>query len=380
MRILHIIDEPYDSGIVQYALKAAEGLMRRGHACRVWGLKGCYPLLEARRRGIGADGYSHPWLNLAVLRRSLRIQGLDLVVAHTGSAHTLAVAAAAWHRGPGTRRSSAASSSASGPVPADGGGGYLPVVRTRGDARPQSRRPGGRLLWSRTSGFVAANRRILDEHSRLYGRPDLHAAVVYEGREDPGPPRPPARGAPTVGIVARLDPVKGHRCFLEAAARVLRECPDARFLVVGRQENVRAADLLGHARRLGLADRLDLTGHVPDALEFMRRCHVGVVASTGSEAVSRSAVEWMAVGRPLVATKVGCLPEYVIEGETGFLVPPGDAPALARATGRLVRDAFLRERMGQAGRRRYESRFTLERFLDETERLYGETIHAVPSR
>ena len=229
MRILHLLDEPYDSGIVHYALKAAQGANRRGHACSVWGLEGRYPVLEAQRRGIPTRGYSHPWLDLPALRRFLKEDGTQLLVAHTGAGHSLAVAAA-WS-----------------------GGAGIPVIRTRGDARPLRRRPGAGLLWSRTAGFIAANQVILDQFRELFG-PEIPAAVVYEGREDPGPARPPANTAPTVGIVARLDPVKGHSVFLEAAAAAARTCPEARFLVVGREENVRSAELRELAHRLGIAE------------------------------------------------------------------------------------------------------------------------------
>ncbi|HBL19108.1 MAG TPA: hypothetical protein DD417_20695 [Elusimicrobia bacterium] len=334
---------------MHYALKAAQGANRRGHACSVWGLEGRYPVLEAQRRGIPTRGYSHPWLDLPALRRFLKEDGTQLLVAHTGAGHSLAVAAA-WS-----------------------GGAGIPVIRTRGDARPLRRRPGAGLLWSRTAGFIAANQVILDQFRELFG-PEIPAAVVYEGREDPGPARPPANTAPTVGIVARLDPVKGHSVFLEAAAAAARTCPEARFLVVGREENVRSAELRELAHRLGIAERTDFTGVVPDALEYMRRCHVGVIASLGSEAISRAAVEWMAVGRPLVSTRVGCLTEYVLEGRTGLLVPPGDPAALGAAMTALLRDVFLRERLGQAGRRRYEEQFTMDRFLEETERIYARAI------
>lgn len=349
MRVLHLIDEPYDSGIAQYALRAAEGLARRGLKAEVWGLEGGYPVEEARRRGIPARGYSRPWLSLPRLRRALAEASPDLLVAHTGSGHTLAVALAAWHRGPDQRS--------------------LPVVRVRADARRLKARPGRRFLWRRTAGFVAANRRILLEQQELFGSA-IPAEVVYEGAPDPGPPHLPFNGPPTVGILGRLDPVKGHGVFLQAAARVLRRYPDARFLVVGRQENVRANDLLREAHRLGAGERVELTGHVPDPTAYLRRCHVGVVASVGSEAVSRAAVEWMACGRPLVATSVGCLPEYVEDGRSGFLVEPRSPEAMAEALGRLVGDVFLRERMGHEARGRYEAMFTLERFLDRMEEVY----------
>jgi len=359
MKIACLIDEPYDSGIVQYALRSAEGLKLRGHEISVWGLEGRPPLHSANRLGLKTVGYSHAWLDLPRLRRQLAEFGPELLVAHTGSSHTLAVALAAWHRGRDRR---------------------IPVLRTRGDARSMRRRPGAGFLWSRTDAFVAANEKILSEYRSCFDSADRPARVVYEGRQDPGTPSAPTNGPVTIGIVARLDPVKGHAVLLRGAARVIREYPEARFLIVGKQENVSRAELNEAASILGIADQVELTGRVPDPLHFMRQCNIGVVASLGSEAVSRAAVEWMAVGRPLVATRVGCLPEYVVDGETGLLVPPGDEMALGEALAKLVADPYLRETYGVAGRRRFEEVFGLERFILETERMYEDAIHAISSR
>jgi glycosyltransferase involved in cell wall biosynthesis len=106
----------------------------------------------------------------------------------------------------------------------------------------------------------------------------------------------------------------------------------------------------------------------------LARCRVGVVASVGSEAVSRAALEWMAAGRPVVASRVGCLPDLVIEGETGFLVPPANPRALAQALARFLQEPGLAERMGAAGRRRFDEKFSLGRFADETESLYAQVL------
>lgn len=352
MRIAHVVDEPYDSGIVHYALSAATGLRDAGHSVEVWGRPGCFPLIEASRRGLitrSLDGIAELW----ALRRG--VSGLDVVNAHTGASHTLAVAVA---------RSV---------------GGGPAVVRTRADARPVRRGPASRVLWSRTAGFIAPTRTIMEQFRAAF--PDIRcaSAAVYPGFPDePAGAEPP--GELRVGIVARLDPVKGHADFLRAAAEAAAGFPEARFLIAGREENVKRARLEALLSNLGLRGRAEVLGHVADAAAFMRGCHVGVVASTGSEAVSRAAVEWMAAGRPLVATSVGCLPEYVPDGGAGLLVPPGDPKAMAGAMVQLLGDAALRRRLGQGARRRFESAFGMGRFVKETEELYERTLRGIPSR
>ena len=87
----------------------------------------------------------------------------------------------------------------------------------------------------------------------------------------------------------------------------------------------------------------------------------------------------MASGRPLVASAVGCLPETVEDGVTGRLVPPGDAAALAAALRPLLKDGALRARVGAAARQAFERRFTSERFVNDTLRVYQDAIDRIPS-
>ena len=361
MNILHLVDEPYDSGITQYALDAAEGLRARGHRVHFGGRKDAYPLREAARRGLETLALGRLPGCIPCLRRYILKRGVEIVNAHTGSSHALAVAAARLCSTP----------------PA--------VVRTRGDSRPVRRKPGSTLLWRRTDGFIAASEKILAEFQAAYSKLGIPAAAIQQGIEDPFPGGAP--GEPPVplrvGIIGRLDPVKGHIHFLRAAAQAARRFPGASFAIAGREENVPAKRLAGAAEELGIGRAVEIMGFVPDAFDFMSRCHVGVIASTGSEAVSRAAVEWMAAGRPLVATAVGGLPEMVEDGATGFLVPPADEAAMAGRMAELLNDEDMRRRMGARARERFSARFTRARLADETERFYeraSRSLHLVPSR
>jgi glycosyltransferase involved in cell wall biosynthesis len=101
-----------------------------------------------------------------------------------------------------------------------------------------------------------------------------------------------------------------------------------------------------------------------------------VHASTAPEPFGRVLIEAMGLGKPLVATVGGGVPEIVIDGETGFLVPPGDDAAMARALGTLLRSAELRATMGERGRRRVHGHFSVERFAREIEAVYAEVLGA----
>lgn len=349
MNILHLIDEPYDSGIVHYALTAARGLRERGHGVAVAGLLGRPPIAQAARMGLQTFGLL-PWpMGWLALRRALRGGSWSLINAHTGSAH-------AW----------AAAAGRTLPVP-------IPLVRTRADARPARRTPGARLLWRRTAGFIAASGRILEEFRSAFRGLEPPARAIPPAIDDPHPDDEPVSPPDTplrIGIVGRLDPVKGHIVLLRAASKLLREAPDAMFVIAGREENLRAWQLRSAAAAFGVARSVEFLGHVPDPFDIMRLCHIGVVASVGSEAVSRVALEWMSMGRPLVAGAVGCLPELIQEGKTGFLVPPNQPEALADRLASLIRNRDLRVRLGLAARARFKDHFLPRRLALETEEFY----------
>jgi glycosyltransferase involved in cell wall biosynthesis len=345
VRILQIEDEPWDSGIAHYALTLSAELQRLGHEVHFWGRAGSSLLASAQRAGLRARGLRRPWSSLHCLRAQVRAAGIELINAHTGGGHALAAALAALTN--------------------------VAVVRTRGDARPAAKHPLARLLARRTSGFIAANSAIGRELAAAF--PGCEVATVFQGIAA-GPALPLPEDC-VFGLLGRLDPVKGHETMMEAAALIRGDHPEARFRAVGAGAPQRRAQLEGRARRLGLDDGVwEFAGFMEDVPAELARCRVGVVASTGSEAVSRAALEWMAAGRPLVAAAVGCLPDLVAEGETGFLVPPGDPKAMAQALGRFLREPPLAARLGAAGRRRFESRFSLKQFGDETMKFYGKIL------
>ena len=188
----------------------------------------------------------------------------------------------------------------------------------------------------------------------------------------------PAR-APLVAVLARLNQMKGIEYFLEAAAVIAGRCPDARFLIVGSNLIPRddtAVEDVAYRRalessvvRLGLDGRVVFTGMRLDVPEILSALSVSVLPSL-SEGLSNTLLESMAAGVPVVATRVGGNPEIVEEGVTGFLVPPRDPAALAKAVCQLLENPELASRFGQAGRQRVVECFSLERMVRETERLY----------
>jgi glycosyltransferase involved in cell wall biosynthesis len=178
-------------------------------------------------------------------------------------------------------------------------------------------------------------------------------------------------GAPLVGVIARLEPEKGHRHLLAAWPSVLAGQPDARLLVVG--DGSLARSLRAQARRLGVGDSVVFTGRRDDVAALTAELTVAVLPSL-REAQGISILEAMARRLPVVATSVGGIPEVVTSGVNGLLVPPADPDALADALVRLLGDAPLRRRLAIAARRTVEERYSLDAQVRQTEAVYDEEL------
>jgi len=173
--------------------------------------------------------------------------------------------------------------------------------------------------------------------------------------------------APIVGNVAALVPHKGQRHLIDAAAIVLRQVPDARFVIAGEGEL--RAQLERQIKEGHLEKHVFLAGFRPDILSVHKAFDVFVMSSV-TEGLGTSLLDAMACGKPIVATTAGGMPEVVADGQTGILVPPRDDEALAAAIVTLLGDARLRASMGEAGERRVRERFSSERMVQDTLELY----------
>lgn len=160
-----------------------------------------------------------------------------------------------------------------------------------------------------------------------------------------------APGDRVILYVGRLDAEKGLPTLLEALARVLVVIPEARLVLAGK--GVRQAQLQEQARELQLSDRLSFAGYVQDAaLAALYQAAAVLAVPSLYEPFGLVALEGMACGKPVVASAVGGLREIVVDGETGLLVPPGNAAALANALLRVLGEPELAARLGAQGQRR----------------------------
>lgn len=176
-----------------------------------------------------------------------------------------------------------------------------------------------------------------------------------------------------VGVLARLEPEKGHRHLIDAMPEILRHVPTAWLVIVG--DGSLLADLRRRARALPdpAPQRIRFTGRRDDVSALTGELDVAILPSL-REAQGISLLEAMARRRPVVASNVGGIPEVITHGVDGVLVPPANSAALAREIARLLLDPELRAAMGERGHRTVVERFSIEAQVRRTEEIYDEEL------
>lgn len=201
--------------------------------------------------------------------------------------------------------------------------------------------------------------------------PGTRAHVVYNGM-DPAPLAAAAEadvpaglladGLPRLGMVGNLDSRKNPACLVEAIGLVRRSFGPLRVLLVGAfRDPAYEAEVRGRVQALGLGDEVVVTGFLTNPFPVVRALDI-LVHPARRDPFPLALLEGMALGRPIVASAVGGIPEMLTDGETGLLVPPDDPVALADALLTLLRDPARRTRLGAAARATLERRFSPEAF------------------
>jgi glycosyltransferase involved in cell wall biosynthesis len=250
------------------------------------------------------------------------------------------------------------------------------LVASRRIEYPLARNSFSRWKYSQVDGFLAISQAVRDrlvadripagkirivpegvdvERMRRLPHGNLHAALYLP------------TNAPIVGNIGALVAQKGHHTLIDAAAIVVKEVSDVRFVILGEGEL--REQLERQIKQLHLERHVFLAGFRPDVLELLKDMDVFALSST-HEGLCTSLVDAMAARKASVATAVGGVPEVVADGETGFLVPSRDVKALAARLVQLLTDPGLRSRMGEAALQRAQRLFTVERMVKETEAAY----------
>ena len=344
-------------GLESMVCELCRGLRARGHEPEVC----CYDALGAyaedlRGRGVcvhllrrrpGVD-----WGYAFRLARLVRGRAVDLVHAHNATAWFYGAWAAFLAR--------------------------RPLVYTEHDRSfppPPRIQALHRLLARLTRAVVAVSGEVADNLRRYEGIDDVR--VIPNG-VDGHRFRPASEGERSarrralglgegevvLGTVGRLDPLKDHRLLIEAVTGLEGSW---RLLVVG--DGPLRAELERLVQERSLGGRVVFLGERRDVPELLRAMDAFVLPSR-SEGLPMALLEAMACGLPVVATRVGGIPEAVREGEGGLLCDPGDSGGLRDALCRLISDPPLRRRLGRGARVAFERRFSLQRMVEGYERLY----------
>lgn len=224
----------------------------------------------------------------------------------------------------------------------------------------------GKRMWSQRTWL--SNSRITTIHNGVDPNRFRRQRARADARRELGIPEEVRM---LIGGVGRLDDAKGFRYLIEALA-LLKDRHDVHLVLAGNGE--RRAELEEMARRAGLAHRVHFAGFCPqiqllyDAIDIL-------AAPSLCEALSYAIQEAMCHELPVVASRVGGIPEVVVPGETGFLVSPRNPTELAAEMSKLIESEELRSRMGQAGRVRILGHFTEAEMIRRTLAVYRELLH-----
>jgi glycosyltransferase involved in cell wall biosynthesis len=368
VKVLLTVNVRWWNAEAAYAWEKAIGLRMAGHDVAILGTPGS-PVMEKAAGGgfrtFPEKGFNtlNPMRWFSAVRRLrvlLRSERFEIVDAHRSEGFVLMALAV---RG-------------SGAV----------LVRTRGDMRTPRRDPFNRFAHVYgCRGLAASGRVVAEKMADTFNLPLSEIEVIYYGVDavhfSPGDGESlrrewgVGRGDFLTGMIGRVDKVKGLGFFLQAAAKVARERPRARFLVAVKEEHRDLPVYRDMIDKLGLRERVVLLGYRDDIEKVYRALDAVVVSSIGSEANCRVTLEAMASGIPVVATGVGVIPEVLEDGKSGYLAKPGDAASLVECLEDLLDTPLLAEQMGAAARRRVEERFSrplmARRVVDFYERVSG---------
>jgi len=226
-------------------------------------------------------------------------------------------------------------------------------------------------------GVIALNELIREALVNDQGIPKSRIRVIRRGIYFPRPKGDEvdeSNRIPVVGSIGRLVPDKGHHFLIEAARILVDRGVDAHYAIVG--EGAEESRLRALVRKLDLALHVTFSPHLPRRSELFALFDIIAlpVLSTG---VAVTALEAMAMGKPLIASTVGEHLHIIQDGETGSLVPVGDAVALADGLERLIKDPDLRRKLSAAGRRWVEKECALEPMVVETRDFYAAVLEGI---
>ncbi|MFA6472349.1 MAG: glycosyltransferase family 4 protein [Candidatus Latescibacterota bacterium] len=362
--IVQAITVPWYNACADYAVQLARGIQKVGHRVTVTGGSGSPVISKAREFGVEVYDYSSPasanpvdYYFLIKGYRKFAIENeVSLVNVHHGRDH-LAWALALR----GTK---------------------IKLVRTSGNQVPPNRHFGARyLIENCTSGIIASCRTVQKYYTDVFGVKPEDIPIVNGGVDSvyftPGYRRNVLRNSMGIpekafvfGIVGRFSPVKGHRYFFAAAEKIGRAHPEVWFVVSGWEAQLNEDSMKVMAADAGILDRTRFTGKQTDIRDLLGVLDAGIIASVGSETICRIAMEYMAMGIPVIGADTNVIPEIIRNGRNGYVVSQADPHALEHGMELLIDSPERLREFGKNGREIIEEEYSLEKFASITLEAY----------
>jgi glycosyltransferase involved in cell wall biosynthesis len=365
LRTVQVVNVRWFNGTAWYGINLAAGLNRAGHETLVLGLPGTQSFARAQAMGLKPAGLPltsvNPFVQPILLASLFRILGRfkpDIVNCHRGEAFVLF---ALLKKALGFK-----------------------LVRTRGDQRlPKNSAINRALHSSSADAVIATNSRIerylthemhvpKERMHRILGGVDT-AAFAFDaaGRERIRAEFGFSAADVVLGLVGRLDLVKGQKELIEAVSVLRAEGLPVRLLLLGHSSILSEEETRAYAEAFGMSAHTALTGMRPDVAACISAMDIGVTASLYSEAIARAALEIMACGRPLLGTDVGVMPDLLLPEA---LCAPADVRELVNLLRRGITDFCFRETLVRENERRMRA-LSMDRFVDSTLEVYRHCFH-----
>jgi glycosyltransferase involved in cell wall biosynthesis len=240
------------------------------------------------------------------------------------------------------------------------------------------------LLDTMTDCIIAGSRACYDEQVGTMGRKKVRLSRygIELDRFDPQHDVSAAKRSlgldpalPVIGAIGRLAELKGHTYYIQAAARIVKEFGPANFLLVG--DGPLLPQLTEQVARANLGQYFCFAGYQRDTIPFMQAMDLAVMPSSINEGISLAMLEFMAMGKPVIATDDPSFEETVVDGVSGLIVPKRDGNALASAILRLLRDASLAGVLRTEALRLVHTRFSIRRQVEDLMDLYDSYLGAL---
>jgi glycosyltransferase involved in cell wall biosynthesis len=367
VRILHTISVRWWNACAYYAITLARTQSRQGHDVFVAGVADYLSTDIAKRENLNVVRINFStkdpfkWLTeRSILSRFIKQNRIQIINCHTAEDHLMAGRLAQRHQ--------------------------IPLVRTVGDVRiPNRNLFNSRLFYRLTTQFIFSSEAnytryfslwpyIQDKSNVIHGGVDLE--IFARKAKDPAILEKLClpKDKLLVGIIGRFSKIKDHHTFLRAAKLSRYRIENLHFIISGADAGYKQVDILRMIQNLNMQSAVMLTGPFDPITDLIALLDIGVVASKDSEAICRIAMEYMAMGVPMVVTDINVLPEIVQDSRNGFVVLAEDPYEMSECIIRLAESIDLRKKISQANILDATDRYSLDQWYHKTETVYRKVI------